>query len=264
MASLLSVWLPAAAAYTLLGAHPGRSLRTGGCFAGEKGVSGGNSLNGPQGGGGPRISARALDQLIQADPEKKKSALKGFKRGKKKSERKTEQKSTPSGKGFGATQAARFDRLPAKGAACACGSSQSYEECCKPCHEAVRAEDPLELVRARYAAYAYRLPDFLIDTTSPEHEEWQADRAAWKKELLNFCDTFVCDGLEVGEQQPADAADAVKVSFRAKLVQKGAIKMLDLLETSTLVRGAEGGWLYAKGEVGYEASPVVENEAGEA
>ena len=41
--------------------------------------------------------------------------------------------------------------------------------------------------------------------------------------------------------------------------------MLDLLETSTLVRGAEGGWLYAKGEVGYEASPVVEHEAkGEA
>ena len=173
MASLLAVWLPAAAAYTLLGAHPGRSLRTGGCFAGEKGVSGGNSLNGPQGGGGPRISARALDQLIQADPEKKKSALKGFKRGKKKSERKTEQKSAPSGKGFGATQTARFDRLPAKGAACACGASQSYEECCKPCHEAVRAEDPLELIRARYAAYAYRLPDFLIDTTSPEHEEWQ-------------------------------------------------------------------------------------------
>ena len=74
----------------------------------------------------------------------------------------------------------------------------------------------------------------------------------------------------MGEQQPADAAavggaDAVKVSFRAKLVQKGAIKMLDLLETSTLVRGAEGGWLYAKGEVGYEASPVVEHEAkGEA
>ena len=27
------------------------------------------------------------------------------------------------------------------------------------------------------------------------------------------------------------------------------------------VRGAEGGWLYAKGEVGYEASPVVEHEA---
>ena len=37
--------------------------------------------------------------------------------------------------------------------------------------------------------------------------------------------------------------------------------MLDLLETSTLVRGAEGGWLYAKGEVGYKASPVVEHEA---
>ena len=33
----------------------------------------------------------------------------------------------------------------------------------------------------------------------------------------------------------------------------------------TLVRGAAGGWLYAKGEVEYEATPEVEYEAkGEA
>ena len=101
---VLLLCLPAAAAYTLLGAHSGRSLRTVGCFAAEKGPSGGNALEGPQG-GGPAISARALDQLIQADPEKKK-AWKGFKRGKKQSERKTEQKSAPSGKGFGGAQPA--------------------------------------------------------------------------------------------------------------------------------------------------------------
>jgi len=74
----------------------------------------------------------------------------------------------------------------------------------------------------------------------------------------------------VGQQQAGDAAavggaDAVQVPFRAKLVQKGAIKMLDLLETSTLVRGAAGGWLYAKGDVEYEATPEAEYEAkGEA
>ena len=329
---VLLLCLPAAAAYTLLGAHSGRSLRTVGCFAAEKGPSGGNALEGPQG-GGPAISARALDQLIQADPEKKK-AWKGFKRGKKQSERKTEQKSAPSGKGFGGAQTARFDRRPAKGVACACGSAQSYEACCQPCHEAGLATEPLALIRARYTAYAYRLPDFLIDTTSPDHEEWETDRTAWKKDLLTFCDTFVCEGLEVGQQQAGDAAavggaDAVQVPFRAKLVQKGAIKMLDLLETSTparsykigamaaaklptyvargayalgplgsgaelrlglavppwslsgappkhatvnafghpgtLVRGAAGGWLYAKGDVEYEATPEAEYEAkGEA
>ena len=243
--ALLLVCLPAAAAYTLLGAHPGRSLRAGGCFAAEKGPSGGNALEGPQG-GGPAISARSLDQLIQAAPEKKK-AWKGVKRGKKQSERKTEQKSAPSGKGFGGAQAARFDRRPAKGAACACGSAQSYEVCCQPCHEAGLATEPLALIRARYAAYAYRLPDFLIDTTSPDHEEWETDRTAWKKDLLTFCDTFVCEGLEVGQQQAGDAAavggaDPVQVSFRAKLVQKGAIKMLDLLETSTPARPKSAPW----------------------
>ena len=241
---VLLLCLPAAAAYTLLGAHSGRSLRTVGCFAAEKGPSGGNALEGPQG-GGPAISARALDQLIQADPEKKK-AWKGFKRGKKQSERKTEQKSAPSGKGFGGAQTARFDRRPAKGVACACGSAQSYEACCQPCHEAGLATEPLALIRARYTAYAYRLPDFLIDTTSPDHEEWETDRTAWKKDLLTFCDTFVCEGLEVGQQQAGDAAavggaDAVQVPFRAKLVQKGAIKMLDLLETSTPARSYKIG-----------------------
>ena len=48
-----------------------------------------------------------------------------------------------------------------------------------------------------------------------------------------------------------------------RLVQKGAIKMLDLLETSTLVPGPDGGWLYAAGDVSYEATPIVEGDAAE-
>ena len=56
---------------------------------------------------------------------------------------------------------------------------------------------------------------------------------------------------------------SVSVPFRARLVQKGAIKMLDLLETSTLVPGPDGGWLYAAGDVSYEATPIVEGDAAE-
>jgi len=240
---LVLLWLPSAAAYTLHATPPQpHRIRTARCvIAAEKPFEGG--------GGGPAFSARALDQLITADPEKKKS-WKGFKRGKKASERQTEQKKASSGKGFGvATEQKRFDRRPADGAPCACGSSQPYERCCKPCHEANLATDPLELIRARYTAYAYRLPDFLIETTSPNHDEWQADRAAWKRDLLGFCDNFVCDGLEVGELSEqhvaGDDSACVQVPFRASLVQKGAIKMLDLIETSTLVQAEGGGWLYA-------------------
>lgn len=202
------------------------------------------------------LSAKAIDQLITADPEKKKS-WKGFKRGKKASKRKTEQKAAGSGRGFGATTlVTRFDRRPAAGADCACGADQPYESCCAPCHAEGSAEDPVALVRARYTAYAYRLPDFLISTTSASHEEWQADRTEWKRQLLNFCDSFAFEGLELGEHT-TEADGSEKVSFRATIVEKGAIKMLDLLETSTFVR-EDDRWMYSHGEVSYEASALAE------
>ena len=59
------------------------------------------------------------------------------------------------------------------------------------------------------------------------------------------------------------AGDEAHVSFRARLVQKGAIKMLDLVEKSTFVR-EDGKWLYAAGEVQYEASPIVGEGADDA
>ena len=191
--------LTQSAAYTLLSTPQPHRLRTGRCVAAE------NAFESQS--GQSRVSARALDQLIKAEPENQKKALKSFKRGKKKSERQTEQKKASSGKGFGVgTEAKRFDRRPSKGAICACDLGQPYETCCGPEHESGLVTNPIALIRARYAAYAYRLPDFLIETTSPDHGEWQSDRAAWKKELLAFCDNFVCEGLEVGElkEQPVE------------------------------------------------------------
>ena len=46
------------------------------------------------------------------------------------------------------------------------------------------------------------------------------------------------------------------MKFRAHLVQKGAIKMVDAIETSKFVRDHDGRWLYASGDVEYEASKV--------
>lgn len=203
--------------------------------------------------GGPGLSARALDQMIAAPPEQRKK-FKPPKRGQK---RKTEQKAAKSGKGFGGdTVVKRYDRRPAPEAVCSCDANESYEKCCAPCHASGGASDPVALTRARYTAYAYRLPDFLIDTTSAAHEEWQADRAEWKKELLQFCDSFVFEGLELGAPVEEEGGACVRVPFRARLVQKGAIKMLDLLETSTFVREGDR-WLYAGGDVKCEATPIV-------
>jgi len=239
--------------YTLPGGRTPAARRHAACIAVERPYEGRPTQVG--------LSARALDQIANASPEQRKGLKELKKRaGKKKS---TDQFSQKSGKGFGSQKAQKFDRRPADDAACCCGlggMKYSYAQCCKEIHDSGYAPDPAALVRARYSAYAYRLPDFLIDSTSQTHEEWQEDRPAWKKSLMQFCDNFVFEKLEVGEHEAVMPGAVETVAFRASMVQKGAVKMLDLLETSTIVREGDR-WLYAKGDVTYEASPVVEGEA---
>ena len=86
-------------------------------------------------------------------------------------------------------------------------------------------------MRARYAAFAQRQPDFLMRTTHPEGEEWNSDTKAWKKELLGFTDSFFFAGLKVGEVKTL-GDDKASVKFTANLVRKEGVIPFDLEETS--------------------------------
>uniref|UniRef100_A0A7S3BIJ8 YchJ-like middle NTF2-like domain-containing protein n=1 Tax=Haptolina ericina TaxID=156174 RepID=A0A7S3BIJ8_9EUKA len=128
-----------------------------------------------------------------------------------------------------------------------------YSACCQPCHEALRVDSsPSALVRARYTAFCYRLPDFLMSTTDPEGSEWQPDGAAWKKSMLGFMDNLDFQKLRVVDEQLGSAPDEASVHFRATFVQKGSINIVDAVERSQFVR-RDGHWLYASGVVEYEA-----------
>ncbi len=110
--------------------------------------------------------------------------------------KRSERKAPPSGKGFGQKQEAargglNFDRRPSPSAACLCGSGVSYGDCtCRALHDGAAAATPSDLVRARFTAFAYRLPAFLMRTTDPEGEEYQEDASGWTRSLLGFCDDF--------------------------------------------------------------------------
>jgi SEC-C motif-containing protein len=201
-----------------------------------------------------------MDRVRQMVKAKRVQAAQGLgglrsRKGAKRSER----KKVASGKGFGRVPAAglNFDRRPkAADAACACGSGDPYQNCCAPLHgSGAPAPTPEALVRARYSAYAYRLPQYLIDTTDPDGEEWQQDLAAWKRELLGYCDKFEFQKLKLDDDAASvgggDADEAV-VGFRANILQKGTINLMALREHST-VRKCDGRWLYTKGDVDYES-----------
>ena len=51
-----------------------------------------------------------------------------------------------------------------------------------------KAADPEEILRARYCAYKARVPEFIMDTTHPSNEEYDADRGAWPLSLAGCYD----------------------------------------------------------------------------
>mmetsp|Transcript_12012 Transcript_12012/g.25957 ORF Transcript_12012/g.25957 Transcript_12012/m.25957 type:complete len:223 (-) Transcript_12012:448-1116(-) len=163
--------------------------------------------------------------------------------------KRSERLARPSGKGFGAADGLKFDRRSKDGSICGCASGLTYGACCKALHEGAPAQDVMSLLRARYTAFSYRLPDYLIDTTSRSGSEWRDDYVAWKKEVMSFCDQFCFEGLTV-EGEPEVDGNTATITFSVHLVQKGSIKMMDSREKSTFVRG-ETGWLYQGGEVDY-------------
>ena len=183
--------------------------------------------------------------------------------------KKTEQKKVSKGQGFGKPKdKLLYDRKPPADAPCACGSGKPFDPCCAPLLDGIRlSATPEELVRSRYCAYRYRVPDYLISTTDPEGDEWDADQSKWKRSLLTFCDDFEFQGLEVGETKEGSgfrqaqgaagegktACTLAEVDFRAKFCQKGTVKLTVLNEKSTFRKTDDGEWLYAKGDVEYEA-----------
>jgi len=137
---------------------------------------------------------------------------------------------------------------------CPCGSGKSYAGCCNRFHDTGdNPNDPVELIRARYSAYAFRLPGYIIRTTQRDSPEWVKDQVKWEKEILLFCDGYKFKRLS-GEILGLDfqectfsGPDVAYVQFRAFMLGPGQ-KSVEILERSKLTRtGAK--WYYFKGNL---------------
>jgi hypothetical protein len=79
-------------------------------------------------------------------------------------------KSTPSS---GAAKRNRQIKTVTVNDACVCDSGDTYGACCNKYHDGIlsaAAADPVTLTKARYSAFALGIPEFLIETTHPEHK----------------------------------------------------------------------------------------------
>lgn len=80
---------------------------------------------------------------------------------------------------------------------CPCGSGEKYEPCCGRFHHGALPENALQLMRSRYTAYVYDLPDYLIKTTHPASPHYIENKSFWKTDLSEFAKSVSFRRLEI-------------------------------------------------------------------
>jgi SEC-C motif-containing protein len=141
---------------------------------------------------------------------------------------------------------------------CRCGSDVVYGNCCQPYHMMkTPITNPIDLIKARYSAYAMNDMEFIIHTTSPTSNDYEHYMSSitskektirrWVKDLrFNFINFHMIRMEVVNSQVHAKNA---QVTFRQLSIRKDDNLMYPTEETSTLVMSSEGVWLYEKGDV---------------
>lgn len=98
---------------------------------------------------------------------------------------------------------------------CPCGSKKKYKKCCMIYHNGAKPKTALELMKSRYSAFAAGDSKYIIKTTHSKNPQYLEDKVAWKKDLDNFCNHVIFEGLEILETSNDGTYDYVK--FRATL-----------------------------------------------
>jgi peptide deformylase len=127
---------------------------------------------------------------------------------------------------------------------CPCHSGQCYITCCKPFHLGKIAENPIELMRSRYSAFALCLPEYIIETTHPAHPGYSDDIPNWIKGITSFSKTASFENLFIYHTQ--QKGNIGSVTFGAKIQQ--GIKDQSFTEKS-LFEKVHDRWLYLAGSV---------------
>src|SRR5271170_2771735 len=125
---------------------------------------------------------------------------------------------------------------------CPCHSQVLYDGCCSRFHQGARPDTALELMRSRYCAYVLGLADYIIETTHRKNPCVMANKRAWRKDILDFCQTTQFEALTILEFIDGDRT--ASITFSVKL--KPAGKENSFTEKSSFL--CEGGrWLYRSG-----------------
>lgn len=145
---------------------------------------------------------------------------------------------------------------------CPCGAVGTYSSCCSKVHKDVqsfRKASAEQIVRARYSAYARKLPEFLMMSTHPSNVAFNPDLRAWKESIkVNMYDKFDLENCVIVEEKYGEPDDedseseteTATVKFIAEMVLQETGETTSFMETSKFEKAQNSGaWLYLSGVI---------------
>jgi peptide deformylase len=127
---------------------------------------------------------------------------------------------------------------------CPCGSGDKYEQCCGRFHQGASPENALQLMRSRYTAYVYDMPDYIIKTTHPASPHYVENKAFWKKDLSEFAKSVSFRRLEIVDfRENETIATVAFVTYLGQDNQEIAYTEQSFFEK------ANGQWYYLRGKI---------------
>lgn len=134
--------------------------------------------------------------------------------------------------------------------ACPCCSGMPYENCCKHFHDGDLPNNALELMRSRYTAYVFNIPEYIMQTTHPASPQYYADRSLWARKIASFSQHSSFDKLEILDHK--EQGTLATVTFVAHVFQKE--QDATFTEKSYFER-VKGKWLYRNGQLAEGHAP---------
>ena len=115
--------------------------------------------------------------------------------------------------------------------------------------------DPIVLIKTRYSAFAYCLPEYIRATTSESGPEFDPRTEEWDAKLVDFCKTYSFRKLS-GDVLGVSIEECrfwsplrSNVLFKARMMSDDN-KLIEFWERAVLTRESEDkGWKYHKGNL---------------
>ncbi|MDR3013763.1 MAG: YchJ family protein [Chitinispirillales bacterium] len=137
---------------------------------------------------------------------------------------------------------------------CPCFSDRPYSDCCEPVVSGARpAETALELMRARYSAYATGGVEFIVSSTHPSRQSECDERAIRSWSANSEWTGFDIISISKGEAKDREGS----VEFVARFTEDRMKKTLH--ETATFKRGDDKQWYYVDGTI-HPPKPFIRPE----